>query len=310
MVSGNLTSDLEKLRRGELARGRVAEVLLPSLRYLFSTEVHAYAFSIAANAYLSFFPFSLILLVVCRRWLRWEAAYLIVLQLLRIHLPAGADSVIQNLTQLVQGRPRLQLMSVIMLFFTSSGVFLPLEVALNKIWGFRENRSFLKNQAMSFILAVVSGVLALTTIFASTGLQWIITSTLGWFPSQRVVAALSRFVLEAASVPVAVAIFLMIYFFLPNGKVPIAHVWPAAIVTGFLTVVGKYVYILTLPMFRFREVYGPFALSVTLLFWAYAGSLILLFGAHLTMQSFVERSVAQGVPVPAAVAAASPQAEI
>ena len=310
MWSGNLTSDLEKLRRGELARGRVAEVLLPSLRYLFSTEVHAYAFSIAANAYLSFFPFSLILLVVCRRWLRWEAAYLIVLQLLRIHLPAGADSVIQNLTQLVQGRPRLQLMSVIMLFFTSSGVFLPLEVALNKIWGFRENRSFLKNQAMSFVLAVVSGVLALSTIFASTGLQWIITSTLGWFPSQRVVAALSRFVLEAASVPVAVAIFLMIYFFLPNGKVPIAHVWPAAIVTGFLTVVGKYVYILTLPMFRFREVYGPFALSVTLLFWAYAGSLILLFGAHLTMQSFVERSVAQGVPVPAAVAASSQQAEI
>ena len=310
MWSGNLTSDLEKLRRGELARGRVAEVLLPSLRYLFSTEVHAYAFSIAANAYLSFFPFSLILLVVCRRWLRWEAAYLIVLQLLRIHLPAGADSVIQNLTQLVQGRPRLQLMSVIMLFFTSSGVFLPLEVALNKIWGFRENRSFLKNQAMSFVLAVVSGVLALSTIFASTGLQWIITSTLGWFPSQRVVAALSRFVLEAASVPVAVAIFLMIYYFLPNGKVPIAHVWPAAIVTGFLTVVGKYVYILTLPMFRFREVYGPFALSVTLLFWAYAGSLILLFGAHLTMQSFVERSVAQGVPVPAAVAASSQQAEI
>jgi YihY family inner membrane protein len=310
MWTENLTTDLEKLRRGELTRGRLAATLLPSLRYLFSTEVHAYAFSIAANAYLSFFPFSLILLVVCRRWLHWEGAYQIVLQLLRIHLPAGADSVIQNLTQLVQGRPRLQLMSVIMLFFTSSGVFLPLEVALNKIWGFTQNRSFLKNQALSFVLAVVSGVVALSTIFAGTGLQWIITSTLGWFPSQGVVAAFSRVVLEVASFPVAVAIFLMIYYFLPNGKVPIAHVWPAALVTGFLTVVGKYVYILTLPMFRFREVYGPFALSVTLLFWAYAGSLILLFGAHLTVQRFVERSVAQAAPVPSGDTAVSPRAEI
>jgi uncharacterized BrkB/YihY/UPF0761 family membrane protein len=34
-------------------------------------------------------------------------------------------------------------------------------------------------------------------------------------------------------------------------------------------------------------VYGPFALSVTLLFWAYAGAMILLFGAHLSAHTFV-----------------------
>lgn len=45
-------------------------------------------------------------------------------------------------------------------------------------------------------------------------------------------------------------------------------------------------YILTLPLFRFREVYGPFALSVTLLFWAFVGALILLFGAQLSVQDF------------------------
>lgn len=296
--------ELEKLRRNELARGRMAEVFLPSLRYLFSTEVHAYAFSIAANAYLSFFPFTFILLVVCQRWLHWEGAYQIVLQLLRIHLPAGADSVIHNLTQVVQGRPRLQLISLVMLLFTSSGVFLPLEVALNKIWGFKDNRSFLKNQAMSFGLAVVSGVVALCTVVATTGLQWIIISTIGWFPSKEVVTAFSRFFLELASFPVAVSIFFMIYYFLPNGKVPIVRVLPAAFVTGVLTELGKFLYILTLPMFRFREVYGPFALSVTLLFWAYIGALILLFGAHLTVHRFVERTLSQHV-VPAAGAAST-----
>ena len=50
---------------------------------------------------------------------------------------------------------------------------------------------------------------------------------------------------------------------------------------GVLTELGKLIYMQTLPLFRFREVYGPFAISATLLFWAYGAALILLFGAHL-----------------------------
>ena len=286
MWKQRLTSELERVRRAGLTRDRAGEILLPSLRYLFSTEVHAYAFSIAANAYLSFFPFTLILLAVCRRWLHWEGAYRVVLDLLRVHLPTGASSVIRELGVLVQGRPRLQLMSVLMLFFTTSGVFLPLEIALNKVWGFERNRSFLKNQAVSFGLAVISGLLALSSILLITGLEWTITFSIGWIPSQGLVAMISRFALEVASFPIAVSIFLVIYYFLPNGKVPFLRVLPAAFAAGILTLAGKFIYIWTLPLFRFREVYGPYALSVTLLFWAYAGALILLFGAHLSARRF------------------------
>jgi YihY family inner membrane protein len=255
--------------------------LLPSLRYLSATEVHAYAFSIAANVYLSFFPFTLLLLTVCRRWLHWDSAYRAILELLRIHLPAGADSIIRNLSQLAQARSRLQLISVVVLFFTSSGVFLPLEVALNRVWGIPRNRSFLKNQAMSFFLAVTTGLMAFLSILLSTAAQWVLTFTLGWIPSRALVAAVTRGVMETLSVPFAIAICFVIYFFLPNGPVPVIRVLPAAIIAGVLTEVGKFIYILTLPLFRFRDVYGPFAVSATLLFWAYGAALILLFGAHL-----------------------------
>ena len=255
--------------------------LVLSLRYLFATEVHVYAFSIAANVYLSFFPFTLLLLTVCLRWLHWEGAYRVILELLRIHLPAGADSIIRNLTQLAQGRPRLQLISVVMLFFTSSGVFLPLEVALNHVWGIRRNRNFLKNQAMSFFLAVATGLMAFLSILLSTAAQWVLTFTFGWIPSRGVVAAISRGVMEMISVPLAVSICFVIYFLLPNGRVPVNRVLPAAIIGGVLTELGKLIYIQTLPLFRFREVYGPFAISATLLLWAYGAALILLFGAHL-----------------------------
>jgi membrane protein len=282
-----LTAVLEKLRRGGLTRARLSGLLFPSARYLFETEVHAYAFSIAANAYLSLFPFTLILLAICRRWLHWQKAYEMVIQLLRVHLPTGSDLVIHNLVVVVQGRPRLQLLSVFMLFFTSSGVFLPLEIALNKVWGFQRNRNFLKNQGISFILALVSGVLALFFILALTPLQSGITFLMGWIPSKSFLTLVSRIVLEVASVPFLASIYFAIYYILPNGKVPVRRVFPAAIATGILTEVGKVIYFLTLPMFRFREVYGPFALSATLLFWAYAGALILLFGAHLSAHMWV-----------------------
>jgi YihY family inner membrane protein len=260
--------------------------LVPSLRYLFSTEVHAYAFSIAANAYLSFFPFTLLLLTMCRRWLGWEGAYRVILDLLRIDLPAGAESIIRNLTQLVQGRPRLQVITVFMLFFTSSGVFLPLEVALNQIWGIRRNRSFLRNQAIAFFLAIVTGLLAFLSIFFSTAATWMLRLAIGWFPSRSLVMTISRFLLETSSVPPTVAICFVIYFVLPNGRVPVRRVLPAAIMSGVLTELGKLIYIHTLPLFRFRDVYGPFAISVTLLFWAYGAALILLFGAHLCAHWF------------------------
>jgi membrane protein/epoxyqueuosine reductase len=171
-----------------------------------------------------------------------------------------------------------------MLFFTSSGVFLPLEVALNHVWGIRRNRNFLKNQAMSFFLAVATGLMAFLSILLSTAAQWVLTFTFGWIPSRGVVTAISHGVMEMISVPVAVSICFVIYFLLPNGRVPVNRVLPAAMIGGVLTELGKLIYTQTLPLFRFREVYGPFAISATLLLWAYGAALILLFGAHLCAQ--------------------------
>jgi membrane protein len=258
----------------------------PSLRYLFSTEVHAYAFSIAANAYLSFFPFVILLLTTFKRWLHWQGAYQVVIQLLDANLPLGSNSMIRTLEALAAGKQRLQWVSAGMLLFTSSGVFLPLEVALNKVWGFPVNRSFVRNQLVSFLLALAAGVLALLSILLTAAAQWVVNTGLFWFPNASMKTVALRAVLEIVSIPLLVSIHFMIYYFLPNGKVPLARVLPAALVAGVLTEIGKFVYFLTLPMFRFREVYGTFTLSVAMVFWAFLGSLILLFGANLSVQRF------------------------
>ena len=68
----------------------------------------------------------------------------------------------------------------------------------------------------------------------------------------------------------------MIYWLLPNGKVPARAVLPAAIIMGLLSEALKYAYILALPWLNFQEVYGPFALSVSMMFWAFLSGLLLL----------------------------------
>ncbi len=50
---------------GEVARPALGARLVSTLRYVFSTEVHAYAFAIAANVLLSVIPFAVLMLTFC-----------------------------------------------------------------------------------------------------------------------------------------------------------------------------------------------------------------------------------------------------
>jgi membrane protein len=103
-------------------------LLSSTLKYVFRTDVHTFAFSVAANAILSLFPFVLLLLTLIRRVFRSPARYDVVVQLLRDYLPAGQDFVIRNLNALVNARHRAQVFSLLILLITSTGIFMPLEV--------------------------------------------------------------------------------------------------------------------------------------------------------------------------------------
>jgi len=256
--------------------------LVPStLRYLLRTEVHTFAFSVAANAILSFFPFVLLLLTLIRRVFQSRVMYDVVVSLLRDYVPAGQDFVIRNLNALVDARQRAQVFSLVILLITSTGVFMPLEVALNRIWGFRNNRSYLGNQLISLGLTFASGSLALLSVWATAGNVTFLKTALhghgAWII--QLVGFLS---MKAFAITASIAIFFLIYWLLPNGKVPARAVLPAAVLMGLLSEALKYAYILALPWLNFAEVYGPFAISVSLMFWAFLTGMLLLTGAHLS----------------------------
>jgi YihY family inner membrane protein len=268
-----------------LAR-RLRRNLLFTLRYLMQTEVHTYAFSVAANSILSFFPFIVLLLTVVRRVFHSPAMYNVVLQLLRDYLPSNKDFVIRNLQFLASVRGRGQVLSLLMLLITSTGIFLPLEVALNSVWGFKKNRSYLRNLMVALGLALACGCLAMLSIALTAQNLRVLGRVLG---DGFIFNALGSVVMKASAIAATTCIYFLIYWLLPHGKVPMRAVLPAAIITGLVSEAAKYLYILVLPWLNFQEVYGPFSVSVTLIFWSYWSGMLLLGGAYLSAADYSDR---------------------
>jgi membrane protein len=261
-----------------------------TVNYLMRTEVHTFAFSVAANSILSFFPFVVLLMTLIRDVFHSRLMFDVVVELLRDYLPAGQDFVIRNLTAMVNARHRIQIVSLIILLVTSTGIFLPLEVALNRIWRFSSNRSYLGNQLISLGLAFACGVLALVSI-ALTAKNVSLMESLLHGHATGVVRLAGFAVMKVSAIAASIAIFFLIYWLLPNGKVPARAVLPAAFIMGLLSEALKYAYILALPWLNFQEVYGPFALSVSLMFWAFLSGLLLLAGANLSAEEHLRHSL-------------------
>lgn len=256
-------------------------LLRSTARYLLRTDVHTFAFSVAANAILSLFPFLLLLMTLIRRVIHSQLMYTVVENLLRDYLPTGQEFVIRNLNALVVAHQRAQVFSLVMLLIGSTGIFMPLEVALNRVWRFPNNRSYVGNQLIALGLAFACGSLALLSVGLTAGNVTILKSVLhgygGWY-----VQLVDFVTMKVFSIAASIAIFFLVYWLLPNGKVPAQAVLPAAVLMGLFSEALKYAYIFALPFLNFGEVYGPFAISVSLMFWAFLSGMLLLTGAHLS----------------------------
>ncbi len=261
-----------------------------TVRYLLRTDVHTFAFSVAANSLLSFFPFVVLLMTLIRRVLHSRLMYDVVVELLRDYLPAGQEFVIRNLNAMVNSRQRVQAVSLIILLVTSSGIFMPLEVALNRIWRFPNNRSYVGNQLISLALAFGCGGLALISVAMTAGNVSLMGFLLRGHGSGFIRLA-GFLVMKAFAIAASIAIFFLIYWVLPNGRVPARAVLPTAMIMGLLSEALKYGYILALPWLNFGEVYGPFALSVSLMFWAFLTGLLLLAGANLNAEEHLRHGL-------------------
>jgi membrane protein len=252
--------------------------LAPTFRYWMQTEVHVYAFSIAANVLLSFFPFLIVCVTLARIRFDPKTTVAAIDFAIRDFFPDVFSNFLRNnlvsMPELWRTRSP-EVLSLVLLMFTANGIFEPLEVALNRVWGIAKNRSFLKNQLVSLALIFTCGCLELFSL-------WLTAENNALFGDNRVEAFLAGFWLKMAGVPLSTIIVLLVYRFLPNGKPPFKRVVPAAIGVALLLEALKYVAALAWPWFdqKLQREYGVFRYSASLIFLAFFASMIVLAGAE------------------------------
>jgi YihY family inner membrane protein len=258
------------------------------ISYLLDSEVHTFAFSVAANAILSFIPFIVLLYGLANLFNHSVAMKLVVNDMVTYFVPIHTkhiDWFTTNLSAIGDASTRhgVQVFSLVMILIACTGIFLPLEVALNQAWGVTKSRNYIMNQIVAFGLAFVMVVLGMGAIVVNYAARAVMSFVFFGHTDNFVFNGISFLLLAATTGVASILFFFSIYWLMPNCKVPWRPVMRTAVVTGIIWLVSKYVFEAVLPHMDLPALYGPFYVSVSLLFWAYASGLILFAGAQFSV---------------------------
>jgi membrane protein/epoxyqueuosine reductase len=262
------------------------------LSYLLESEVHTFGFSVAANAILSFIPFIVLLYTLAQSVFHSPGMVKTISDMVIYFFPSNQTFVADKLYLVAthSARHGVQALSLIMILVACTGIFLPLEVALNQAWGISKSRNYIMNQIVAFGLAILMVILGFAAIMVTTISTAMFGDVLqghsGWLGDicNWLFSMLHHLVLAISTGIASILFFFSIYWLLPNRKVPWRPVLKTSIYTGLIWLVSKYLFVeFLLPHLDLSELYGPFSVSVGLIFWAYTTGLILFAGAQFSV---------------------------
>jgi membrane protein/epoxyqueuosine reductase len=256
------------------------------ISYLLDSEVHTFAFSVAANAILSFLPFIVLLYtLVDTVFRRSEMMKLVIRDMVIYFLPSNQEFIASRMDLVAKASSKhgVEFLSLIMILVACTGIFLPLEVALNKAWGVSKSRNYLSNQVVSFGLALLMLALGMGCIALNAKARYVVAANFSPQTDSFMFHEVSSIVLATSTGVASILFFFSIYWLLPNRKISPWPVLRTAVFTGIIWLVSKYAFEAVLPHMHLSDLYGPFYVSVGLLFWAYVSGLILFAGAKFSV---------------------------
>jgi membrane protein len=299
---------VEKLGAWARTWGRVRQVLRESLVRFYSEDSLMVSASIAYYSLLSLFPLMLLLLSMSGILIHhYEFAGQLPLVLER-YLPIKPDFVMRNLVSISRAYGRVSLLSILLLLWSSSGMFLPLEKSLNRGWEVEKGRRWWRSRLLALEMSLLLGFfILLSTVLMGVNV-YIHNLLKRWSPEG--VRALSDLayhgLLLTSTFLVTLAMFLVLFQRLPNRPMQFRQVLPSALLTALFWEAARSLFTLLLPLFNYGHVYGSLAAVVALMTWAYISSAVTLFGAQVSRALYGTLKVslpaeAAAVPAPADV---------
>ena len=265
----------------------------PALYDLSTTETYVNASAITFNVMLSFFSFVVLIGSFLNNVLNWKRGYETLFTLMRSMVPQESGELFRSLDSVTRGPGgKATLFSFALLIYGASGIFQPLEAALNRAWGFKE-RNFIKQYAIYLSLAVGCSVIILAPVALGTLYNIVLDTVFGVFGAS-ISDVWRRYIFYVLtpliSLPFIALLFFVIYYFIPNGKVQASQAMFTSIATALLWTIAMFVFWLALPLLDFKGSYKELAALMSLVTWVFISSFILILGANLSAHKVLPES--------------------
>jgi membrane protein len=244
------------------------------------------AASIAYFAIFSLFPLILLSIAIASFSLGSLMDQHLIVQRLEFIAPALGQLFGENIDEIILARGPITILSLISLIWSASTIIFILTVTLNGIWGNKRSRPVWKRRGLSilFVLIFVGPTLFLASFAGS-----MMTNLRTWLPAQ--ILPLWGGIGFVVAILLDVALFMVLYIFLPRGSATWREVFPGAIAAGLLWEVAKkaFLFFVSTYVSLTNLVYGSVAAIIAILTWAYLSGLIFLFGAYLCVAYFQKK---------------------
>lgn len=248
--------------------------------HIFEDDIFTLAGAVAFFATLSIAPLMVILLSVTGLFsASFHQEIVAELELLLGPAASGViDVILTNIEQQEMAGRISALISVIILLFSSTAVFVQLQKAMNRIWGVRSRtsprravRNWFKKRLVSIIIILGTGLLLVISILLKTALG-LIFGDMGDLMSllSTLVTILIYFILFGA---------MLIY--VPDAKLAWKDIGIGALITALFFHFGKWAIGRYLAFSGIGSAYGAAGTLVVGLLWVYYSTLVIFLGTEL-----------------------------
>ena len=203
-------------------------------------------------------------------------------------MPGSEEFVSKNIEELVRFRGALGICAILGLLWSGSSAFGAMSRAINRAWDVEKDRPFYVAKTLHIIIALSVGILFLLSSFASVAIELLsnYSRDLG-LPGHEFFLdfGLGNLMLKAVPWAITLAVFLLLYRFVPNCKTYWRYVWTGAVVATILFEASKGIFMWYLVnVANYELIYGSVASMMVLMTWAYVSAFILILGAEISSE--------------------------
>jgi membrane protein len=200
----------------------------------------------------------------------------------------GAQTLQDVIVNVRENRPAsiTLVVSVLVLLYSTTGLFRHLKSALNIIWNVPpaaqgKVKGFIRDTVLSFLMVAGMGLALLITLIINGALLVYIRSLESRLPDGQHVL-LWQAVGVAMLLLGTTVIFATIYKLLPDADVTWKDVWVGALITALLFSAGQFALGLFLHNSNLGTVYGAASVFTFVLIWVHISAHLVLLGAEFT----------------------------